>query len=238
MRNISALKLALIVVLGLTSNVMAEDAKPFADSNEINLLTLLPPPPANGSEQMQKELAEVLTIQVTRTPAMEERAKADAVEDIWRFSDVINNPNFTKEKLPKLSAFFDRIVATEGAITDPAKEAWKRPRPHLYSDLVKPVVKLSSSGAYPSGHTTVGTLMGIVLAEMVPEKRPEIMTRAWEYGYNRLVAGIHFMSDIEAGRISGTVIAQTIRSHPDYQAEFEAARTELRSALELPAEAK
>lgn len=34
---------------------------------------------------------------------------------------------------------------------------------------------------------------------MVPEKRPQIMARAWEYGENSLVAGIHFRADIEAG---------------------------------------
>ncbi len=106
-------------------------------------------------------------------------------------------------------------MATEGAVVDPAKDEWKRPRPHLYSDLVKPIVKPSKSGSYPSRHTTVGTLMGIVLSNMVPEKKAALMARAREYGHNRLVAGIHYPSDIEAGRIAGTVIAETIRTHAD-----------------------
>jgi len=108
---------------------------------------------------------------------------------------------------------------------------WKRLRPHLYSNLVKPVVSRSSSGSYPSGHATVGTLMGIELANMLPEKRAQIMARAWEYGHNRLIAGIHYASDIEMGRIAGTVIAQTISTHPDFKKEFEAAKAELRAAL-------
>jgi acid phosphatase (class A) len=33
------------------------------------------------------------------------------------------------------------------------------------------------------------------------------------------------------GRIAGTVIAQTISTHPDFKAEREAAKAELRSAL-------
>ncbi|NEI19035.1 phosphatase PAP2 family protein [Rhizobium leguminosarum] len=231
MRNL-ALSLALVV--GLASSVLAEDAKPFSDAKEIDLVSLLPTPPANNSPQMQAELAEILTIQVTRTPEMAARAVADADEDVWRFADVIDNPKFTKENLPKFAAFFDRVVATEGAVVDPAKDFWKRPRPHLYSDLVKPIVPLSKSGAYPSGHTTVGTLMGIVLSNMVPEKRTELMARAWEYGHNRIVGGIHYASDVEAGRIAGTVIAETIRTHDDYKAEFEAAKEELRSVLGLP----
>jgi acid phosphatase (class A) len=123
------------------------------------------------------------------------------------------------------------VIETEAAVVDPAKDVWKRPRPHLYSDLVKPVVPLSKSGSYPSGHATVGTLMGIELANMLPEKRSEIMARAWEFGHNRVVGGIHYASDIEMGRISGTVIAQTISTHPDFQQEFEAAKAELRAAL-------
>ncbi len=221
------------LAIAIASPVFADDAKPFSDAKEINLIDLLPPPPANDSAQMKAELGEILTIQVTRTPEMEARAIADAEENVWRFSDVINDPKFTKENLPKFSAFFDRVVETEGAVVDPAKDVWKRPRPHLYSDLVKPVVPLSKSGAYPSGHTTVGTLMGIVLSNMVPEKKPAIMARAWEYGHNRIVGGIHYQTDIEAGRIAGTVIAQTIMTHDDYKTEFEAAKAELRQVLGL-----
>ena len=225
--------LSLLLVVGLASPVFAEDAKPFSDAKEINLLDLLPPPPANDSAQMKAELGEILTIQVTRTPEMAARAVADAEENVWRFSDVIDKSKFTKENLPKFSAFFDRIVETEGAVVDPAKDVWKRPRPHLYSDLVKPIVPLSKSGSYPSGHTTLGTLMGIVLANMVPEKRAVIMARAWEYGHNRVVGGIHYASDIEAGRIAGTVIAETIMTHDDYKTEYEGAKAELRAALGL-----
>lgn len=232
MRNF-AKALALLLVVGVSSPVFAEDAKPFADAKEINLLNLLPSPPANDSAQMKAELGEILTIQVTRTPEMAARAVADSEENVWRFSDVIDNPKFTKENLPKFSAFFDRVVETEGAVVDPAKDVWKRPRPHLYSDLVKPIVPLSKSGSYPSGHTTVGTLMGIVLSNMVPEKRPVIMARAWEYGHNRIVGGIHYATDIEAGRISGTVIAETIMTHDDYKSEYEGAKAELRAALGL-----
>lgn len=222
------------ILIAATTTVLAEEkAKPFADASEINLLALLPPPPSPDSAKMKAELGEILTIQVTRTPEMEARAKADVEENVWRFSDVVANPKFTRENLPKFAAFFDRVVATEGAVVDPAKDVWKRPRPHLYSDLVKPVVPLSKSGSYPSGHTTVGTLMGIVLSNMLPEKRDPIMQRAWAYGWNRVIGGIHYPSDIEMGRISGTVIAQTIMTHDDFKAEFEAAKTELRTTLGL-----
>lgn len=222
---------AAMLTLAAIAPANAEDAKPFTDAKAIDLVTILPPPPARDSDKTKAELAEILTLQVERTPEMVAHAKADDEETVWRFAGELFGPKFDKAKLPKFAAFFDRVVETEGAVVDPAKKTLNRPRPHMVSDIVKPVVKMSSSGAYPSGHTTLGTLMGIVLADMVPEKRAEIMARAWDYGHSRLVAGIHYPSDIEMGRISGSVIAVTIIRQDDFKAEFAPAKAELRAAL-------
>ena len=77
--------------------------------------------------------------------------------------------------------------------------------------------------------------MGIVLSNMVPEKRAEIMNRAWDFAENRIIGGIHFRSDIDAGRISGNLIAEKIMEQPDFKAEYTPARAELRSELGLQA---
>jgi acid phosphatase (class A) len=210
----------------------ADEAKPFIDNTVVDLTAILPPPPANDSAKTKAELGEVLTIQVTRTPDMVTRAQADDEEVVWRFADVLG-PKFSKDALPKTAAFFDRVAATEGAVVDPAKKIFGRSRPHQMSDLVKPVVDLSKSAGWPSGHATLGTLMGILLADMIPEKRPEIMVRAWEYGDNRVVAGIHFPSDVEMGRIAGSVVAFELMQRDDFKTEYGAAKSELRAALNL-----
>jgi acid phosphatase (class A) len=226
--------LLLLPFLGLvcSGSVLARDKSPFITAKEINLSMLLPPPPANDSLQTKKELAEVLKFQVTRTPEMIARAQADEAENVWRFADVMG-PKFTAERMPEVAKFFQRIVDTEGAVVDPFKDVWKRPRPHMYSDLVKPVVKLSKSGSYPSGHATDATLMAIVLSNMVPENRAAIMARGAEYANNRVIGGIHFRSDIEAGRITGTVIAARLQTRDDFNAAYDTAKAELRSALGL-----
>ena len=228
---------SLLFCLVVTSSVVsppasAKGAAPFISARDIDLVKLLPPPPANDSAQTKVELGEILTLQVTRTPEMVAQAKADAVENIWRFADVLG-PNFKSENLPQFSAFFSRVVSSEGAVVDPSKNFWQRPRPYQYSDLVKPVVKMTASGSYPSGHATAGTLMGIVLANMVPEKRVEIMARAREYANNRIVGGVHYPSDIEAGRIVGTLIAAHLMMREDFMAGFASAKIELRNQLGL-----
>ena len=207
-------------------------AAPYFDSATVDLTLILPPPPAADSVETKAELGELLGVQVTRTPDMVSRAQADAVEEVWRFADVMG-PKFTAAALPKTAALFDRLVATDNAVVDPAKANFNRVRPHLVSDLIKPVVHLSNSGSWPSSHASLGTLMGIVLGDMVPEKRAAIMERARTYAENRLVAGMHFPSDVEMGRIAGSVIAAFALRQPQFMTEFAAARIELRAALGL-----
>ena len=235
--QVSSMRVLIVLILAVAFSdptaVCAAGAKPFAASDSIDLVAILPPPPANNSPQTRAELAEILTLQVKRTPQMVTRAQADAEESVWRFADVIG-PKFTSENLPRLAKFFDRVTETEGAVVDPAKNFFKRMRPYAWSDLVKPVVQRPSvSGAWPSGHATVGTLMGIILSNMVPEKKAQIMARAWEYADNRVVSGVHYRSDIEMGRIAGSVIAAVIMTHDDFNAEFASAKVELRAALGL-----
>src|SRR5258707_544180 len=112
--------LAFAALIAFTPALLhAEGAKPYSDSKKINLLLLLAPAPANDSVQMKAELGEILTVQVTRTKEMEARAIADSTENIWRFADVVNNPKFTAATLPKVAAFFDRVIETEAAVVDP-----------------------------------------------------------------------------------------------------------------------
>ncbi|CAI0716210.1 Major phosphate-irrepressible acid phosphatase precursor [Serratia grimesii] len=232
----SALALCLFTAVALPafSVYAAEDAQPFTTAQQVDLTQILPPPPANDSVQTKRELQEVVDMQQKRTPEMATQAKADAEENVWVYSNVMG-PKFNAKALPVLSAFFERVVATEAAVVDPAKDFWKRPRPHMLDSRIEPIVKRSTSGSWPSGHTTLGTLMGITLANMVPEKRAEIMARAWQYGDNRVVAGIHYPSDIEMGRIAGSVISQQISHQQDFQQQYQQAREELRHALDLPA---
>jgi acid phosphatase (class A) len=78
--------------------------------------------------------------------------------------------------------------------------------------------------------------MTVLLAQMIPEKREELFARGWKFALNRVVGGVHYRSDVEAGRIAGTVLACEIFKSPSFKKEFEKARVELRGALGYPIE--
>jgi len=73
----------------------------------------------------------------------------------------------------------------------------------------------------------------IILAYMVPEKASAIFDRAARFAHDRVVAGVHYPTDIEAGRISGSVIDNVLLHDPHFMADFATARTEVRRALGL-----
>lgn len=227
----SVLALLLLLVLALGPSVAP--AQPFITSADLDLTKILAPPPMPGSPEAKAELGRVLALQVARTPEQEAQAIADGLQDVTRFQDALGR-TLPAETLANVAPFFHRLEETEAAVTDPSKAVWARMRPYRSSDLVRPVGRLSQSGSYPSGHATFGTLMGIMLAEMVPERRPEIMRRARRYAWNRFVAGIHFPSDIKAGRLAGTAIAAVLFGRDDFRQAFGAARAEIRAALDLP----
>ncbi|RUL66076.1 phosphatase PAP2 family protein [Dyella dinghuensis] len=202
----------------------------------VELSNLLPPPPAAGSIAARHDLQVVLSTQHTRTAADMAAAKADADRSVFRFADVFGTP-FQASALPKTAAFFTRTAELDKASVKEAKEYWQRPRPSLVSSQVHPLSKEKANDwSYPSGHSTFGYTTAVLLANMVPEQRAAIFARADVYAEHRIVMGVHFPSDVEAGRVAGTVIADDILRDTGYQADYQAARAELRHALGLPAD--
>jgi acid phosphatase (class A) len=77
-------------------------------------------------------------------------------------------------------------------------------------------------------------VVGLLLADMLPEYRARIMARADEFASHRVVAGVHYPTDVEAGKHAGTALAAFLFASPALQADYAEARRELRAALKLP----
>ncbi|WP_430390251.1 acid phosphatase [Dyella sp. 20L07] len=199
----------------------------------VDLVALLPPPPATGSSTEQHELQTVLGMQSSRTPADAAAARADTEHSVFRFADVFGD-SFKPAVLPRTAAFFERVADYDKAAVKSAKNYWRHPRPPVTSPLVQPLAQEKPDDwSYPSGHATLGYSEAVLLSNMVPEKRAAIFARADLYAMHRVVMGVHYPSDIEAGRLSGTVIGAELLKSPEWQADYEAARIELRSSLGL-----
>jgi len=71
---------------------------------------------------------------------------------------------------------------------------------------------------------------------MVPARRGELLRRAGTFAQARATCGVHYPSDLIAGKQAGNWLSQRILLDPGYRRAAEDAKHELRAALKLPAE--
>ena len=204
----------------------------YVASAQIDVMKLLPPPPALQSEEQKRDLDKLLAIQKARTPADEQRALADATSGTFGFADVLG-PKFTAAAVPKLALVVEKVRGDGAAVENVGKDNWKRARPFETSKDIRAVGDLPKGHSYPSGSSTVGYLTAIVLANMVPEKSAALFARGREAGDNRLVLGVHYPTDVEAGRLLATAIATALFQNSTFLEDFTEAKAELRQALGL-----
>jgi hypothetical protein len=110
-----------------------------------------------------------------------------------------------------------------------------------------PIMDLVNSPSFPSGHTTYAFTGALLLAMLVPERYQALMTRAAEYGNDRIILGAHYAMDVIAGRTLATYdMAHLLANDPaytgltikgsstvkDFQAAVSAARGDATTILE------
>jgi acid phosphatase (class A) len=221
-----------IVLLVLAYGGQAAAEANFVATGHPDLTKVLAPPPAPGSAEQAADVAAVLAVQKTRSTAQAERSLANAGGGTFGFAAVLG-PGFAAERLPKVAALFDRIRGDASASLGAAKDFWNRKRPYEVSTAVEPVGEKPADSSYPSGASTAGYLAAIILANMVPEKSAALYARGRELGDDRVVVGVHFPTDVEAGRLAATALAAALMENAVFQTELAAAKAELRQALGL-----
>jgi acid phosphatase (class A) len=228
MRAACAFVATLLLALAIAPPAIAKDhgSLYYLPQDSVSLPALLAPPPEEDSKQEEYDARKVSEVLIARTPADMAQAASDAHRSIFVFAKILG-PNFNAPHLPLTVAMFAHVNNDTEILIDLAKAHFLRHRP--------PGVK-QTHFSYPSGHAAFAACAAIMLSEMVPEKRGELFARSAIFAESRIVAGVHYPSDVEAGWISGTVVAQALLSQPKFQADFKAAKVEVRSALGLPVE--
>lgn len=221
----------LATALALTGSSIAAN---FVAPSAIDCAALIGPPPAAESVAARAEFDVVLQLQALRTSEMERRAREIDRETVFSFGADVVGPWFTGDALPKTAAFFARVRADFIPINRSSKELWVRRRPPFVDPRVRPCVETTDSGSYPSGHGIQSSLWSILLAELMPEHTAGLQARAEETRRSRLVAGVHFPSDLVAGQVIGEALAREMLRSPVMQEELRAVRTELAEVRPRP----
>jgi len=197
-------------------------------------LRILPPPPAAGSK---REAADREVFAATRALAGTPRWSL-AIEDAnlapgpGMFSCAVG-VKLDAVSAPALAAVFRRAGMDISAVTDPPKNHYGRPRPYSEPGTASaPVCVAKSEGltknpSYPSGHASISWTWGLILAELAPDRATEVIGRARSIGESRVVCGVHYPSDVEAGRTTGASLVAALHGDATFRADMDKARAEL-----------
>ena len=200
----------------------------FVTPASVDFVKLLPAPPKADTEEAKADLEVVLRVQQTRTDAEVERAQSEAKLKMTAFTSVVG-PWLTAENLPITAKLLKAAEKDSKFFSAAAKEHFGRKRPPNDA-RIKPKIDGEDEPSYPSGHATRGILFATILAELDPEQRDALMDRAREIGWDRVIAGVHYPSDIIAGRVLGQALAQAMAANPRFQEELAAAKAEFSAA--------
>ena len=225
-------RLCFFVLLGwlaLVAPLQAQEPRYLA-AGRPDPVALLAPPPLPDSAEQAADLASTISIYKARSAQDEAAAHAEKKFSIFTFAPAVGT-FFQSGKLPKTTAFFERVSAETEAVTTVGKEFWKRPRPYVVEpSLGAGGAEMEKSFSYPSGHSTRATVLALLLAELFPEKQEGILAIGRNIGWHRVQTARHYPADIYAGRSLGQAIVRELKANPAFVSAFAEVKAELQAA--------
>lgn len=218
--------LTLCLLLSIAAPLFADTA--YLAPGHPDGVALLAPPPAAGSAEETADLAAARAAFQARTPEEKARAIKDSTLSFSLFAPVIGRV-FQPGKLPKTEALLLKVKKEIGEAIDIPKDHWKRLRPYQIDEQLS-LGKPEPSFGYPSGHSTRGTVYASLLAELFPEKREAILAIGRDIGWDRVLIGKHFPTDIYAGRVLGKAIMRELLASPAFVRDLAEAKAEVEAA--------
>jgi acid phosphatase (class A) len=202
------------------------------------------PPPAPGSSRMSADEETYRANARWRGTPRWQLAYRDANVQFPQAANVFAcaaGIHVTQQTTPQLYRLLQRTIIDAGKSTLPAKEKYKRPRPYVVHDdpncLPDNAAKPPSNDAFPSGHASLGWAWALILTELVPDRAGAILARGYEFGQSRVICGLHWQSDVDAGRIIGSAVVARQHADEEFRAAMQHAAKELVRARDAFAKA-
>jgi membrane-associated phospholipid phosphatase len=181
-----------------------------------------PPPPVFGSAEFLAALAEVRQISDSRT------AEQDALAKYWNFpAGTYQPPGYWNEQGTTLAVSyrlneretahmlalmnmvaFDAVVASHEA-----KYFYWFIRPSQADPFITLSVPLPNFPSYPSNHASISAGMARVLGDRFPSEKQRLDALAEEAALSRVLGGIHYRFDGDAGVTLGRKVAAWALAH-------------------------
>jgi acid phosphatase (class A) len=205
----------------------------LAPNEVLNSLQLLPPPPQPGSPAQAADDAAYRAALVAKGSARWQLAIRDAETRFPQAADAFScalNMPINAQTSPHLLTLMQRSLTDLGVAYEKSKNHYQRPRPYvvfLDGNCTPDDKSNKPNQAYPSGHATAGWGLALTLIEVAPERAGEIAARGYAFAQSRVACGVHWQSDVNAGRDLGAAVVAQLHSNPEFVAQLAQARKEV-----------
>jgi acid phosphatase (class A) len=225
---------ALLAVLGLGAAPAPKPAGYLTVQTAPDTLKILPEAPVAGTSRYEADRTIFLQTRSMKDGPRWTMAQGDVDQGaILKDMACALGVQLTPQNAPRLTALLKRILPDVVRAVNRPKEFYGRKRPFLIDEgpICSPLTpQLAASPDYPSGHATWGWTVGLILAELAPDRATEILVRARAFGESRIVCGVHNLSAVEAGRTNASALVAALHGDPGFRADLEAARREVAAA--------
>jgi len=230
--------LAAVAAAVLAGVAVAQEAKGYLAAGAFDPMVVVGPPPAAGSAAEAADKAAYQdALKGVDTPRWREALADDPLspaDTLKRYACALD-AQVDPARAPATVRLLQRTLVDADAFSSPVKKAINRPRPFAAdtSPVCLPIPadrRARTSSTYPSGHATAGTLYGLVLSEVRPERTTQILARSRSFVESRQVCRVHYPSDLQAGERLGAAIFARLQGEPEYEADVKAARAEIAAA--------
>lgn len=207
----------------------------YFDIDELpNAVKWLPAPPEPNSTRFAYDLTQYMWGKGERLN--EERAQQaidHSVVDMGMMAQEFSKPfgmEISETKTPCIFKVLYRGVLTVRLCATKPKTEIPRQRPYVrYNEstlIPEEEEKLRLNGSYPSGHTIRGWAMALLLCEINPDAQDDLLALGFQWGQSRVIAGYHWQSDVDAGRLLASAGYARLHTHQEFLADMAAARAE------------
>lgn len=214
------LYLRIALVLTCLSVAATAQAKYLSD-DDIDLVQVLDPAPAVNSAVAKADREVSEEWQRRRT---DQDCENVINEDHVKLQALFGSPGpLSEAEVARLTPFMKDVKKDGSYFSELGKKQWKRLRPYLqYSSSVRlcPGMDPPDDFSYPSGHATDSRLFALVLSEIYPARKSAFLARADHVAEDRVIAGAHFPSDIEAGKKLGDLIFAALMHNDSFREDL------------------
>lgn len=234
------------LALGMQVSVKAQHESQyyFTPSQLPNLISILPAPPEDTSEEMAHDIMRYYWGKQQREDAG--RVATARRQATWTLETMYNEfsgpfgMTISVRNTPQLCRLLSKALQTADKICDDVKSYYGRRRPFdlLNEQLLtdgeeENAASLKKNGSYPSGHTNRSWVCALILAEINPDNAEAIYSCGLEYGESRVIVGAHWQSDVDAGRIAGSIAYSRLQTSEEFREQMERAKAEFAEKMGL-----